>query len=161
MLMRGSLLLCWARARLSLVFHSWVCLICMLIFIFSQLYFMAQALSCYDSLYCVPVFQCFFIFVSAMGGQRARSHTHTAAEAARARGPRVGIRGERSGSDSLFLCVLFCALLCSVPSCSPFASPFGLGLQAPPTFVRFTISRSFNRSCFPWVLQSHWEAWRS
>ena len=40
----------------------------MLICIFSQLYFMTQALGFYDSLYVVPVFQVFFIFMSAAGG---------------------------------------------------------------------------------------------
>ena len=47
---------------------SRVCLIGMFICIFSQLYFMAQALSFYESLYCVPVFQGYFIFISAAGG---------------------------------------------------------------------------------------------
>jgi hypothetical protein len=44
-----------------LYFFPWVCLIGMIIMIFSQLYVMSQALAFYDSLYVVPVFQCFFI----------------------------------------------------------------------------------------------------
>lgn len=40
----------------------------MLFFIFSQLHWMAVALKNFDALYVVPVFQCFFIIVSTLGG---------------------------------------------------------------------------------------------
>ena len=46
----------------------YVFLFCMLSFVFSQLHFLALALSLFDALYCVPVFQCFFILFSTVGG---------------------------------------------------------------------------------------------
>jgi len=43
-------------------------LISMFLCVFSQLHFLAVALNFFDALYCVPVFQCFFISVSTIGG---------------------------------------------------------------------------------------------
>ena len=40
----------------------------MLFFIFTQIHFLALALSYFDALYCVPIFQCFFILISTVGG---------------------------------------------------------------------------------------------
>lgn len=40
----------------------------MLVSIFSQLHFMAVALSFFDALYVIPVFQCWFILISTLGG---------------------------------------------------------------------------------------------
>ena len=45
-----------------------VCAIGMLLCIFSQLFFMAEALRYYDSMYCVPTFQTFYILISTLGG---------------------------------------------------------------------------------------------
>jgi hypothetical protein len=47
---------------------TYVFLACMLFCIFSQLHFLALGLSFFDALYVVPVFQCFFISVSTLGG---------------------------------------------------------------------------------------------
>lgn len=49
-------------------FLTWVFLAGMLAFIFTQLHFLAVALSFFDALYVVPVFQCFFIAISTLGG---------------------------------------------------------------------------------------------
>ena len=46
----------------------YVFLISMLFFIFSQIHFLALALAYFDALYCVPIFQCFFILISTVGG---------------------------------------------------------------------------------------------
>ena len=43
-------------------------LLSMLFFIFSQIHFLALALAYFDALYCVPIFQCFFILISTVGG---------------------------------------------------------------------------------------------
>lgn len=47
---------------------SYVFLVCMLISIFAQLHFLAKALKSFDALYCIPVFQCFFISTSTICG---------------------------------------------------------------------------------------------
>ena len=47
---------------------TYVFLICMLLSIFTQLHFLAKALNWFDALYVVPVFQCFFITISTLGG---------------------------------------------------------------------------------------------
>jgi len=47
---------------------TWLFLVCMFVSIFSQLHWMAVALSYFDALYVVPVFQCFFITVTTVGG---------------------------------------------------------------------------------------------
>lgn len=47
---------------------TYVFLGCMLGCIFSQLHFMAKALKLFDAMYCVPVFQCFFISLSTIAG---------------------------------------------------------------------------------------------
>jgi hypothetical protein len=47
---------------------TYVFVICMLTSIFFQLHFLAKALSSFDALYCVPVFQCFFIVFSTLAG---------------------------------------------------------------------------------------------
>lgn len=49
-------------------FLTYVFVICMLTSIFFQLHFLAKALSSFDALYCVPVFQCFFIVFSTLAG---------------------------------------------------------------------------------------------
>ena len=46
----------------------YIFLVCMLAFVFSQLHFLALALTHFDALYCVPIFQCFFILTSTIGG---------------------------------------------------------------------------------------------
>jgi hypothetical protein len=46
----------------------YIFLVCMLAFVFSQLHFLALALTYFDALYCVPIFQCFFILTSTIGG---------------------------------------------------------------------------------------------
>ena len=46
----------------------YVFLVSMLFFIFSQIHFLALALAYFDALYCVPIFQCFFILISTVGG---------------------------------------------------------------------------------------------
>ena len=46
----------------------YIFLISMLFFIFSQIHFLALALAYFDALYCVPIFQCFFILFSTVGG---------------------------------------------------------------------------------------------
>jgi hypothetical protein len=46
----------------------YVFLVAMFCTIFAQLHFLALALSMFDALYVVPVFQCFFIGVSTLGG---------------------------------------------------------------------------------------------
>lgn len=50
--------------------HPWVYifLFCMFFFIVLQLHFLAVALKYFDALYCVPVFQCFFIIGGTVGG---------------------------------------------------------------------------------------------
>jgi hypothetical protein len=40
----------------------------MVFFILTQIHFLSIALQKFDSLYCVPIFQCFYILVSAVGG---------------------------------------------------------------------------------------------
>lgn len=40
----------------------------MLVFVITQLHYMATALNSFDAMYCVPVFQCFFISGSTLGG---------------------------------------------------------------------------------------------
>lgn len=47
---------------------TYVFLACMLFSIFTQLHFLALGLSFFDALYVVPVFQCFFVSVSTLGG---------------------------------------------------------------------------------------------
>ena len=46
----------------------YIFLCCMLSFVFAQLHFLALALTYFDALYCVPIFQCFFIVTSTVGG---------------------------------------------------------------------------------------------
>lgn len=48
--------------------YFFIYLICMIVFIIMQLHFLALGLAIFDSLYVVPVFQCFFITVSTLGG---------------------------------------------------------------------------------------------
>ena len=43
-------------------------IVCMLASIVTQTHFLAEGLRCFDALYIVPVFQCFFIIVSIVGG---------------------------------------------------------------------------------------------
>jgi hypothetical protein len=52
------------------LFNVWfpLCLICMISTVMSQVHFLAVALNFFDALYVVPVFQCFFISVSTIGG---------------------------------------------------------------------------------------------
>eukprot|EP00808_Paulinella_micropora_P006620 g3986.t1 len=47
---------------------TWVFVICMVATIFTQLHWLAMALSQFDAMYCVPVFQCFHISFSTIGG---------------------------------------------------------------------------------------------
>jgi len=47
---------------------TYVFLACMFCCIFSQLHFLALALKLFDAMYCVPVFQCFFISLSTIAG---------------------------------------------------------------------------------------------
>eukprot|EP00658_Telonema_sp_P-2_P018971 TRINITY_DN1742_c0_g1_i13.p1 TRINITY_DN1742_c0_g1~~TRINITY_DN1742_c0_g1_i13.p1 ORF type:complete len:515 (+),score=141.73 TRINITY_DN1742_c0_g1_i13:209-1753(+) len=47
---------------------TYALIICMLASIFTQTHFLAKGLSHFDALYIVPVFQCFFIMVSIIGG---------------------------------------------------------------------------------------------
>lgn len=47
---------------------TYIFVLCMLASIFTQLHFLAVALSFFDALYVVPVFQCFFIVVSTLAG---------------------------------------------------------------------------------------------
>lgn len=49
-------------------FLTYVFVVCMFLSIFFQLHFLAKALSSFDALYCVPVFQCFFIVFSTLAG---------------------------------------------------------------------------------------------
>lgn len=49
-------------------FLTYVFVACMFLSIFFQLHFLAKALSSFDALYCVPVFQCFFIVFSTLAG---------------------------------------------------------------------------------------------
>ncbi|GMI39787.1 hypothetical protein TeGR_g1166 [Tetraparma gracilis] len=47
---------------------SWVIVIFMVFFIFSQIHWLARGLESFDAVYIVPVFQCFFISVAVIGG---------------------------------------------------------------------------------------------
>jgi len=47
---------------------TYLLIVCMLASIFTQTHFLAQGLARFDALYIVPVFQCFFIMVSIIGG---------------------------------------------------------------------------------------------
>ena len=47
---------------------TYVFLLCMFFCVFTQLHFLALGLRFFDALYVVPVFQCFFISVSTLGG---------------------------------------------------------------------------------------------
>lgn len=48
--------------------QTYVFAIIMFIFVVLQLHYMASALNLFDAMYCVPVFQCFFISGSTLGG---------------------------------------------------------------------------------------------
>lgn len=52
------------------MFHllPYVFIVCMFIFVCTQIHFQAIALKFFDALYVVPVFQCFFVCVSTLGG---------------------------------------------------------------------------------------------
>ena len=47
---------------------SWLIVLCMLLTIFLQTHYLAMGLKYFDALYIVPVFQCFFITLSVLGG---------------------------------------------------------------------------------------------
>ena len=47
---------------------SWLIVFAMIFFIFSQIHWLARGLESFDAVYIVPVFQCFFITVSVIGG---------------------------------------------------------------------------------------------
>jgi len=47
---------------------TWVIVLFMVIFIFSQIHWLARGLESFDAVYIVPVFQCFFISVAVVGG---------------------------------------------------------------------------------------------
>jgi hypothetical protein len=46
----------------------WVFLICMFVCVISQTHFLAKGLMFFDSLYIIPIFQCFFITTTICGG---------------------------------------------------------------------------------------------
>lgn len=49
-------------------FQTYIYIATMLFCVFAQLHFLALALIFFDSLYCIPIFQCFWIVVSTIGG---------------------------------------------------------------------------------------------
>jgi hypothetical protein len=56
----------WGNNQITFLFF--ICLVSMGITVVCQLHFFALALSLFDAMYCVPIFQCFFISISTISG---------------------------------------------------------------------------------------------